>query len=109
MVYLSLRNIKTKRPSKKLDNRSTKFTITKVIGLLSYRLNTPPRVHNVFHADLLRPAATDPLPSQVVDDPQPPAIIMDDNEYWLVEKILQKRRKKLPGRGSRTRLEYLVK
>ena len=81
MVYLSLRNIKTKRPSKKLDNRSVKFTITKVIGLLSYRLNTPPGVHNVFHADLLRPAATDPLPSQVVDDPQPPTIIIDDNEY----------------------------
>ena len=81
MVYLSLRNIKTKRPSKKLDDRSTKFTITKVISLLSYRLNTPPRVHNVFYADLLRPAATDPLPSQVVDDPQPPTIIIDDNEY----------------------------
>ena len=59
--------------------------------------------------DLLRPAADDPLPSQVVDDPQPPAVLVDDEEEWQVEKILRERQKKLPGRGRRKRLEYLVK
>lgn len=108
-VYLSLRNIRTNRSSKKLENRSAKFTVVEIISPLSYRLDTPPGIHNVFHVDLLRPAADDPLPSQVVDDPQPPAISIDNEEYWLIDTILKERQKKLPGKGSRTRLEYLVK
>lgn len=108
-VYLSLRNVRTQRPSKKLDARSAKFTVLEVIGPASYRLDTPPGIHNVFYVDLLRPAAEDPLPSQVLDDPQLPAILVDNDEEWLVEEILNKRQRKLPGRGRRTRLEYLVK
>jgi len=108
-VYLSLRNIRTDKPSKKLNARAAKFTVLEVISPSAYRLNTPPGIHNVFNVDLLRPAANDPLPSQVVDDPQPPAILVDDTEEWLVESILGERQRKLPGRGSRTRLEYSVK
>ena len=108
-VYLSLKNIRTQRPSKKLDARSAKFTVLEVVNPASYRLNTPPGISNVFHVDLLRPAANDPFPSQVLDDPQPPAIQVDGDELWLVEQILDERQKKLPGRGSRTRHEYLVK
>ena len=106
---MSLRNVRTDRPNKKLDNRSAKFTIIEVVSPSAYRLDTPPGIHNVFNVDLLRPAADDPLPSQVVDDPQPPAVLVDDEEEWQVEKILRKRQKKLPGRGRRIRLEYLVK
>ena len=51
----------------------------------------------------------DPFPSQVLDDPQLPVIQVDDTEEWLVEWILDKRHRKLPGRGSRTRHEYYVK
>ncbi len=108
-VYLSLRNIRTERPSKKLDARAAKYTVIEVVSPSAYRLNTPPGIHNVFNVDLLRPAATDPLPSQVVDDLQPPAILVDDDEHWLVERILGQRQKKLPGRGLRSRLEYQVK
>lgn len=108
-VYLSLRNIRTDRPSKKLNARAAKFTVIEVISPSAYRLNTPPGIHNVFNVDLLRPAANDPLPSQVVDDPQPPAICIDDTEEWLVEKILGERQRKLPGRGACKRLEYSVK
>jgi hypothetical protein len=108
-VYLSLRNVRTQRPSKKLDARSAKFTVLEVINPASYKLDTPPGIHNVFHVDLLRPAAADPFPSQVLDDPQPPAIQVDDTEEWLVERILDERHRKLPGRGSRTRHEYYVK
>ena len=106
---MSLRNVRTDRPNKKLDNRSTKFTVIEVVSPLAYRLDTPPGIHNVFNVDLLRPAADDPLPSQVVDDPQPPAVLVDDEEEWQVEKILRERQKKLLGRGRRKRLEYLVK
>jgi hypothetical protein len=108
-VYLNLRNIRTDRPSKKLDSRAAKFTVTEVVGPSAYRLDTPPGIHNVFNVDLLRPAADDPLPSQLVDDPQPPAILVDNEEEWQVEKILDERQKKLSGKGSRTRQEYLVK
>jgi hypothetical protein len=79
------------------------------VNPLSYRLDTPPGIHNVFHVDHLRPAADDPLPSQKLDDPQPPAIVVNGEEEWLIERILDTRQKKLPGRGSRKRLEYLVK
>jgi hypothetical protein len=108
-VYLSLRNIRTERPSKKLDDRSAKFTILEVINPSSYRLDTPPGVSNVFNVDLLRPAATDPLPSQKVDDPQPPALLVEESKEYIVEKILGERQRKLPGKGSKTRLEYRVK
>jgi hypothetical protein len=79
-VYLSLRNIQTNKLSKKLDDRAVKYIVVKVVGPASYRLNIPPRVYNVFYVDLLRPAVDDPLPSQVLDDPQPPAILIDGEE-----------------------------
>jgi hypothetical protein len=108
-VDLSLSNIRTDRPSKKLDDRSAKFEIIEVVGPSSYRLHTLVRIYNVFNVDLLRPAATDPLPSHVVDDPQLPALLVNEEEEWLVESILKERHKKLPGKRTRTRLKYLVK
>ena len=62
-VWLNLKNVRTDRPSKKLDAKHAKFTITEVISSHAYRLNTPGEIHNVFHSSLLRPAALDPLPS----------------------------------------------
>ena len=108
-VYLSLRNIRTDRSSKKLDARSAKYTIIEVINPSSYRLDTLLGIYNVFNVDLLRPAPTDPLPSQIIADSQPPAILVEDTEEWLVERILGERLRTLPGRGDRKRLEYKVK
>ena len=67
-VWLSLKNFQTNRPSRKLDDKAAKFTITEVIGPHSYRLNVPGSVQDVFNVDLLRPASEDPLPSQERDD-----------------------------------------
>lgn len=104
-VWLSLENIKTDRPSKKLDARYAKFKVLEVVGSHSYKLDTPPGIHNVFHARLLRPANSSPLPGQIVEESQPPAILVDDTEMYDIECILDQ--KKAPGRGSR--LRYLVK
>jgi hypothetical protein len=90
-VWLDLRNIRTDRPTKKLDAKHAKFTVTEVIGSHSYRLDTPPGIHNVFHSNLLRPASLDPLPSQVQTDAQPgPHIVEGDAEYEI-DKILQEK------------------
>lgn len=104
-VWLSLENIKTDRPSKKLDARYAKFKVLEVIGSHSYKLDTPPGIHDVFHARLLRPANSTPLPGQIIEESQPPAILVDNTEEYDVECILDQ--KKAPGRGSR--LRYLVK
>ena len=86
-VWLRLRNIRSNRPSKKLDWLSGKYTVLETIGSHACRLDTPPGVHNVFHVSLLRLAADDPLPSQTSDDYRPPAILTDDGELWEVEEI----------------------
>jgi hypothetical protein len=106
-VWLNLKNIKTDRPSKKLDDKNAKFTVIEVINSHAYRLDTPPGIDNVFHVSLLRPAGTDPLPSQIITETQPPAIVSEDGEEeYEVEEILRARTRKV-GRGSRR--EVLVK
>jgi len=63
--------------------------------------NLPTGIHNRFHVDLLRRAASDPLPSQEKDDIQPPPLIPQtdgtDAEYE-VEQILRAEKRRV-GRG----------
>jgi hypothetical protein len=66
-------------PTKKLDTKHTKFTVTEVIGSYSYRLDTPLGIHNVFYSNLLRPVSYDPLLSQVQTNAQlGPQLVQDD-------------------------------
>jgi hypothetical protein len=97
-VWLSLENIKTSRPSKKLDAKYAKFTVRKAIGSHSYELDTPPGVHNVFHSRLLRPVKEKTLPGQVVTDAHPPAQMVDGDLEYTVDEILDEK-----GKGSRAR------
>ena len=57
--------------------------------LLELQLPQAMKIHNVFHPNLLRKAFTDPLTSQV-NEPAPPVII-DNEEEWEVEDILDAR------------------
>ena len=95
-VWLRLNNVKTDRPSRKLDWRNAKYTVTELIGSHACRLDTPPGIHNVFHVMHLKRTSDDPLPSQAQDDTQPPAIVPEDDpdgeEEWQVEEILDSRR-----------------
>ncbi len=92
-VWLSLKNIDTVRPSKKLDWKNAKYTVTKVISPLVYELDTPGRLFNRFHVSLLHPASTDPFPCQVQDDIETPPIINEKGEQeWEVESIIKRRK-----------------
>jgi hypothetical protein len=103
-VWLSSRNIKTQRPSRKLDSKNLgPFRILERIGATSYRLELPAsiRIHPVFHSNLLRLDPEDPLPGQIADPPPP--VVIDDEEEFEVEKVLDSR---LFGRGKK--LQYRV-
>jgi hypothetical protein len=103
-VWLSLKNRATE--DKLRQPRSARHRVTEIIGPRSYRLDTPPGSHNVFHADLLRPAATDAFPSQQRDDWQPDPISMDDQgePEWEIEDIVGERRR---GQGKQYRVKWL--
>jgi len=107
-VWLSLKNIHTQRPSKKLNDKNALCTVVRRIGRDSYELTLPKgigSVYPVFYTSLLRPDSNDPLPRQHVQ-PQGPIIIEDKNsvsyEEYEVEEILD-------SRYSYGFLEYKVK
>jgi hypothetical protein len=102
-VWLSLQNIRTQRPSKKLDwKKLGPFEITERIGMQAYRLALPPalKIHPVFHVSLLEPHKVNIIAGRTVA-PSPPVVIDDSPEYE-VEAILD-------SKISRSRLFYLVK
>jgi hypothetical protein len=98
-VYLLTKNLRTRRPTKKLDHvKVGPFFISRQISPVNYRLELPKdaKIHPVFHISLLEPA-----------DPETP--VQKDFHYqadgeteWEVEEIIKHRKK---GR----REEYLVK
>ncbi|KAE8548987.1 hypothetical protein EYB25_009370 [Talaromyces marneffei] len=105
-VWLNLRNIRTNRPSKKLDDRHAKYTVLEKVGTHAYRLDVGGQIHDVFHTSLLRPASQNPFPSQELADYQPPGVLIDGEEEWVVERIEAERSVK---RGRGYSRQYLVK
>ena len=74
LVMLNGRNIKARRPSKKLDHKNYgSFQIEIIVSPLAVRLTLPRKwkIHNVFHVSLLEPYRTSehqapPDPSKVL-------------------------------------------
>ena len=89
MVWLTL------RPGDDKTARHAKFMVTEVLTPLNYRLDIPGRAHNVFHADRLRPAATDPFPSQATHDDEPEPIIIDGEPEYEIEAIIRREQRSI--------------
>ncbi|SOV08288.1 uncharacterized protein UDID_17342 [Ustilago sp. UG-2017a] len=88
-VWLSADNIRSLRPTKKLDYRCLgPFSVSEVISSHAYRLQLPPsmKIHNVFHVDRLEPYVANTIPNRV-QPPPPPVEVESDLEYE-VEQIL---------------------
>jgi hypothetical protein len=91
-VYLRTKNIQTRRPCKKLDQRKIgPYPIIEVINRNAYKLQLPPeiRVHPVFHVELLEKY----IPPQ--EGQEPPAavpVIVEGHEEWEVDKIIGAKR-----------------
>lgn len=103
MVWLSAKNIRSTHPSAKLaPRRYGPFSITDVLSPLTYRLKLPKtwKIHPVFHALLLHPykETTEHGPNFL----RPPPDIINDEEEYEVEQILE-------SRFIRKRIQYLVK
>jgi hypothetical protein len=96
-VWLLRRNVKTNRPSGKLDfKRLGPFTIIKEVNPVAFRLNLPPslKIHDVFHVSLLEPYFPNSIPGRT-QEPPPPVTIEGETEYEVNEildsKILRRR------------------
>jgi transposase InsO family protein len=104
LVLLSLKNLKTRAPSKKLAiKRQGPYRVLDVIGTQAYRLALPKelsRIHNVFHVSLLEPWHS----RDGCEDLPMPVTLNDDSllPEYEVEKILEHRMRK----GQK---EYFVK
>ncbi|MBW0471822.1 hypothetical protein O181_011537 [Austropuccinia psidii MF-1] len=90
MVWLSSKNIKSTRPTKKLSERWLgPFQILKKVSTHSYHLKLPSQwksIDPVFHISLLEPVKTSTIPDRHQEPPPP--IIIEGEEEWEVSQIL---------------------
>ena len=87
---------------KMAPKREGPFEIEEVIGSVNYRLKLPStwKIHNVFHAILLRPY----IKNQVYGNnyPRPPPELLEGEEVYEVDSIIRHRKR---GQGY----QYLIK
>jgi hypothetical protein len=104
MVMIDARNIRTKRPSKKLDHKKIgPFPIIKLIGKRAVKVRLPPamEMHPVYHVSMVEPYRESKLPGRHQSPPPPEEI--DGEKYWVVDKIAKSRLNR-----QKKRVEYLV-
>jgi len=110
LVILNGCNIKTRRPSKKLDHKNhSPFQIKKIGSPLAVRLTLPRKwkIHNVFYVSLLEPYRNSehrapPDPSRVLRE----ADDIEQSEEYDVEEVMSSVK---CSQGNNKRILYLVK
>ena len=85
-VWLDTRNLKTNYHKKMMPKREGPFKIDKVLRPVTYRLKLPDtwRIHNVFHAVLLKPYQENKVYGK--NFATPPLDIMDGEEVYQVKQ-----------------------
>ncbi|MBW0578625.1 hypothetical protein O181_118340, partial [Austropuccinia psidii MF-1] len=103
MVWLSSKNIKSTRPTKKLSERWLgPFPILKKVSTHAYHLKLPSQwksIHPVFHISPLEPVKTSTIPNPHQEPPPP--VTIEEGEEWEVSQVLDSKLK-------RRNLWYLV-
>ena len=104
LVMLSTKNLKQKRPSKKLSHKFVgPFRVEDKVGSQAYRLTLPNtyRIHNTFHVSLLERYHHRTGDAEAESMLQAPELI-DDDEQWEIEEIVDRV-------GGRKGVRYKVK
>lgn len=65
----------------------------------AYKLEVPGRIQPVFHVDLLRPVPDHPLPSQEMDHELAQPVLVDGQEMYRVECILDEKKARIRRRS----------
>ena len=103
LVWLIHHQVKTSRPCAKLDNkRLGPFKIIQEISKIAFKLELPlsMKIHPVFHISHLEPHIHNDIPNRI--QPPPPPIIVNQEQEWEVEEILDSKK------FHRT-IKYLIK
>jgi len=94
MVYLDSKDIQTTRPSKKLSHHCLgPYPVERRVGKYAYHLVLPPPMrclHPVFNVVKLSPAPDDLIVGRRPNPPPLPELV-DGEEKYVVEKILNSR------------------
>ena len=106
LVWLDASDINQARPARKLSHRFLgPYEVVRPVGTAAYKLKLPPelsRLHDVFPVVKLEKAERDPI-TQRIPPPAPPPVLVDGEEEWEVETVLDFRARRY-GRPA-----YLVK
>jgi hypothetical protein len=88
-VWLNMRNLKMSHHRKIVPKREGPFKINKVLGPVTYQLKLPEswKIHNVFHATLLRLYIKNKVHGN--NYPRPLPKLLEGEEVYEVETIIK--------------------
>jgi hypothetical protein len=93
-IFLSARNIRTKKPNKKLDYKFLEsFRIVGAVGKQTYRLKFPSaysRIHDIFNIFLLEFYYNRKNRASIISE----SILIKNQNEWAVERILAIKKRK---------------